>query len=468
MPEEHFSNFNRLAKEAKAMATLRPAELRDIFEEIHAYILEGIGLLLRTTTFVEDNLCYQLARIASSSIASRKLYRGRWVKGKASIGEGVEVGSENARILGIGFDLFKLSRLSREVAVPLTQKTLRSLRLSPAQFEQILLAFSAETDLYCDTLDRLAAERLALQRMEAHLPQDSHRDPALVKQMQVVSRLIDRHEQIEASVGCAAPFYMYGVVAAVKGIVRKIKRRQERIVRSYLRLVPATVKRWAISDLNAEDMFQAGSIGLAHAVSEYDYRGRTSFPRYARNWIRQRIQSAYKGSLGPMIRISGSRWKLYRRIQVAERKLQEKNPGEVIGLDDIAAALNIAVEQVDETIAKIRMAQALSLEEELGHDESGVPMTRANTIPDEAIEDQKVRQEQQEHLLKLIQDIDLEQRRLVCLRYGFVDGVDNSIDAAEGLAEQLRQLACKTIQCRYLAARINHPGLKAGNQEATA
>ena len=125
---DKFENFNRQAEKTQHYPMLASQDLEDRFRRVDSLLREGTRVLLEATHFVEDNLCYRLAEIAIGSIKA-KIYRGRYVKSRRTMGQGVMVGSENSKILGTGFDLFKLSRTSRDLAVPLVLRVLRTLRL---------------------------------------------------------------------------------------------------------------------------------------------------------------------------------------------------------------------------------------------------------------------------------------------------------------------------------------------------
>lgn len=447
-----FEGFNKLVASIMGYPQIRRPALQQLFSEIDALLHQGIDLLLPIVTFVEDNICFQLAQIAISRIKSRKIYKGRWEKGRIPIGEGVEIGATNSKILGMGFDLFKLSRTSREIATPLVRRTLRSLHLSNEIYENILAAFVTETEEYCKTVEALTQEAGRLQRYQ----HDGCSDDELVSQMQKVSALIDQKNQIEAAVGCVDTDYFYGTVALVRGVLDQIRHRQNKILKAYLRLIPKTVREWANNEMDAMDLFQAGSMGLTWAISAFNYRSGAGFPNFARTWIRQRVQGSMKKSGGPLMRLPFSIWEEYSKIKAAEAALYQEDPTRTVTIADIAEAMNIDIRTVDQILVKIRMAHIVSLDDELlGSDET--PITREATIPDETIIDREQLADQQELIFAAMQHLKPAERRLVCLRYGFLEGIDNNrLNTNQKLREMFRQLSCKTLLHRMMAERLDN------------
>jgi len=445
----NWDTFNDLAERTLQEDPLSKEDLIKSFLRIEYLIFNGINQLLYTTTFTEDNLCYILAEIASGIIKSRKVYKGRRIRRRIALNEEVEMGSENKRIFGIGFDLFKLSRMSREKAVPLTKRIIRSLRISTSHYENILLTFVKEGERYCKISDDLAWQIL---RMMEHKRKNGKRptkkslqeEEALARS---VSQLIDQLDIIEMNVGCVERNFLYGTVRSIQRVMKEVRRLQERILRAYSRLVLTPVRSRAQSEMEAFDLFQSGSLGLARAISLYDVRSGTSFPTFATWWIRQKIFGSIKHS-GPLIKLPGSVWEKYQQIKAAERHFEsDPDKRECYTLEDIADFCRTSVKSVELVKKKIQSTRVVPLESMVYSGEEGSEGESAadKALLDESFEDEGEQLATQEFVESVLQHLDDRLRNLVCLRFGVVDSVNTEILGREALREVLRQTACKAI-----------------------
>ncbi len=446
---DKFQDFNRFVETLHHYPMISGQELEQLFRDIDTEIQRGIQALLATTHFVEDNLCYYLADISTGAMKS-KLYRGRFVKARQGAGEGVVVGAEDAKIIGTGFDLFKLSRCSREIAPPLVQRIMRSLRLQNMTYEHILRSFIDVTIKYQETCEQLATELSLLQENE------NTARPEVFVRMQRIGDLIDRKEQIESSAGCARPNTLYGTIAIVRNHVNKIHKVQQEILHAYLRAVPRVVREFAKSDQDAKDKFQAGAVGLMYAISKFDFRSGAGFTRFARTWIRQRIQRYQKETGGPMIRLTPGIWEAAQKIERARRFLvKQADHQNDVTATELAEYLGWEEEKVHRIQEKMTLCHVTPLDSELLIGNEQIEMEA--TIPDDTADDLRDQDEKQELIRRTIEPLSPDDKRLVLLRTGVLDLVDNSgIRPAEILHEILRQIACKTLLHSTMADRIEN------------
>lgn len=455
-PVTNWDTFNELAERTLQEDPLSKADLTKIFLRIEQLIFVGVNHLLYTTTFTEDNLCYLLAEIASGIIKSRKVYKGRRIRKRVSLTDGVEMGSENKRIFGIGFDLFKLSRLPREEAVPLTKRVIRSLRISTSHYENILLTFVKEGESYCRAADDLARCNLRLmdlRRQNERRP--TKKRTAQLEQLSIrASQLMDKIDTIELNVGCVEPNFLYGTVREVEAIVRQVRRLQEKVLRAYSRLVLAPVRSRAQSEMEAFDLFQSGSLGLTRAISLYDVRSGTSFPTFATWWMRQKIFGYIKRS-GPLIKLPGSVCEKFQQITAAERHF-ESDPDlrETYTVADIAQRCGCSVKSVELVRKKVHGTKVVPLESMVYSGEEG---TEGESAADRALLDESHEEEEQELAVQefvesVLDHIDNDLRSLVCLRFGVIDSVKTDLQPREALREVLRQTACKAVLQQSMVA----------------
>lgn len=446
---DRFQEFNQFVETLHAYPMIRKDQLLDLFRDIDTLIKKGIALILETTHFVEDNVCYQLADIASGTMKV-KLYRGRLVTARQSAGKGVMIGSEDTKILGMGFDMFKLSRMARDIAPMLVQRVLRSMRLGNMTYEHILRSFVEATAQYRSLCDQLAEQQIALQQDEQTARTN------IITRMKEISRLIDGKEKVEGMVGCVDPNVLYGTVAMVKDVTDRIQKVQQQVLHAYLRLIPREVRVFSRSDSDAKDKFQAGAIGLMYAISKYEFRSGASFVAYARTWIRQRIQYYMKEQGGTMIRLSSKIRENNQKIERARMELQaESELHEEPTIEEIAEHLGWPVAKVKQIQENVNTSYVMALDAELAtaiNDDEHVEMEAM--IPDESIDDQVKQEEHRALIRSIIAPLSPEDKRLVLLKTGVVELLDNHIRQDEALNEVLRQTACKTLLHRMMATRI--------------
>ena len=459
-PTDSWENFNRLARETLQHQPLGRKELLETFFLMESLIFRGVDLLLQVTTFVEDNLCYLLAEIASGVIKSRKVYKGKRVRERVAMDDegGVEMGAENRRILGTGFDLFKLSRMERDKAVPYVKRIIRTLRLSTGNYENMLIAFNKECSEYCATSDILAELTIQLEKVRNDPLKGQNDEAAILRQM---AECIDKMNLIELNVGCVDPNYLYGTARAVAHLVKRIRLLQERVIKAYARLVLKPVREKARSEMEASDLYQSGIFGLSRAVSIYDARSGSSFPAFASYWIRQRILGSTKHS-SPLIKLPGSVWEMYQKIKAEERRLElDPDKRYTYTVQDIADRLGTSVNSVEQVLRKIQSTRVVPLESLSHNSEEG---TDDDASVDRALLDESVREdadyeERRDFVERILSHVDRNSRNLVCLRFGVLESVDNtSLDAKQVLKEIFRQTACRAVIQGTTAGAADDPG----------
>ena len=451
---DRFEIFNKTAKNILAAPDIHYDRLTEIFREIENYTFLGITELVRYSTFVEDNLCYILYRIAGGAVKNEKYSTySENNKGFVSLGDDVQIGTGNLHILSIGYNLFRLSKTPRPQAETDVIRVLHKLNLRNSRYEAVLRTFDAITDKYCDLETDLVQQKSLLDNIE-----DSN---IVIDMLQKISNLTDEKRLIEQKVGSVYPEYLYGLVRRISSIVKHISKLQNIIVTSYMKLVVVEVRKYAYSDMQAGDMLQAGSFGLWRAVSDYDYRQRMAFPTFAKRWIIQRIQAFRKSSGGPLIHIPPSTWKLYQKIQsTVSRLTTDLN---IFDPDDnmIAEELGWSVSKVQNILQEIQAAQVVSYDQDQNEDaewkEVSVYNTEDNDIvytqtPEVSEKDDKSR----DLVLRLLNHLTTAERKVICLRNGLLDGLDNSgIDEEEVLNEMLRQLSCKVKIGKVMSNRLD-------------
>jgi DNA-directed RNA polymerase sigma subunit (sigma70/sigma32) len=130
-------------------------------------------------------------------------------------------------------------------------------------------------------------------------------------------------------------------------------------------------------------------------------------------------------------------------IQAEERRLHQQFP-EGIPDNMVAAKLGLSTEVVRQVVDAVKSSYVTSLDEDLRMADD-VMESRVASVPDQQILDQLELDDLREDLLQIVQHLTAEQRKILCLRFGFLEGIENEIDPRERLRELYRQTAGKTI-----------------------
>ena len=442
---EPYATFNKLARAAKRYDPIEKEDLLSIYRQIEALIYEGIDYLLYNTTYVEDNLCYLLAEIQTGLIKARKSYKGRRIKDKRTVGQDIKVGAENRRIFGIGFDIFKLSRVDRATAAPLVRKIIRLMRLNNNFYESILTTFVKDTRGYCTSCEELAELHTYFDEVDPSLIQA--KDPVVVKKMARISDLMEDISLVHLCTGTVHPQALYGTVRQVRLLVRRIKALQERVFKAYLRTILKPVREKARTEAEALDLYQAASFGLDRAISLFDCRSGTNFSTFAKTWIKQKIRGSTKKSSGPIIRLPGSVWDVNRKIRAAQRELeQDPKLRYTYTLEHVADKMGTSVKSLQKVMEKIELAKTGSLDTLIRkQDGMDSQLNKDSTLQDQALEEEVYQENVKSQLSSILKWIDEDSRTLLCLQTGILEGMDNKPDREQMLKEVFRQLACKIV-----------------------
>jgi RNA polymerase sigma factor (sigma-70 family) len=407
---------------------LNKEALTDIFLEIEDHTVYCINLLLHNTTFVEDNICYFLAEIATGLIKYRKIYRGKLVRDRVSVGCGADIGLENFRIFSTGFDLFKLSRVEREIAAPLVKRILSSLNLSPFVYENILRAFLEETETYCDLCNEAAEAASDTQR-----------------------GMLEEISEIEENVGCVGKPHLYGIVKEVRRSLLRVSRLQSKVINSYQRMVLKPAREKAKNGSDAMDLFQAGTLGLSRATSMFDIDSDASFQTFAQWWIKHHVAAESK-TRSQLIKLPWNVWNANSKIRAVEREFEADPDKRYVYTDaDIAKALGKSETSVKKTRKRMQSVKLASFED-VRRDSDGIDSE--TTVETVFVNNREEDEEQLQRLRTWIRDVlqylEPAERRLICLRFGLIDDIgENQLSSIEVVREVLRQTACRAATYLY-------------------
>lgn len=209
----------------------------------------------------------------------------------------------------------------------------------------------------------------------------------------------------------------------------------ERLIEENLALVRSVVRRYMGRNVEYEDLFQLGCMGLTKAIQHFNPMYGVRFSTYAVPLIAGEMKRFLRDD-GP-VKVTRTVKELAVRAMSVREKLAEETGGQP-GVCEIAAALSVPTEEVAMALSALR--QPLSLNEPLGQEDGD---TIGDLTPAPGGDEKTIDRILTASLLNTLEE---REKKLILLRY-FRDWTQMQVAGVLGISQvQVSRLESKILQ----------------------